>query len=363
MILLRPSEKGELRAAHVTNHRWALSALGAGAACTLKPDDTVLSCVPLHHPTGILVSVGAAVVAGSRLALAERFAPDSFLSSARRVGATVVFYAGEMLRALLFERPGKGDHTLPVRLFAGSGMRPDLAARLKERFGTGAMEFYAGTAQRVILANATGEKPGALGRVLPGSAEVAVVRVDLVARKPARDEEGFFCVRAPRGEPGPPRRARERGRRKRGVEVGRSSRGRSSRGTAGSSSTTSCARTRTGTIGTSIRSPASSSRGGKAVSTRKVEDALYALPEVELAAAVGVRGEVSVAFVAREHVDEARIAEAFEKLEEHERPTLVRQVPEIPLTDGFRPRKAEVLALLGREAPAPISSRPSMPRL
>ena len=160
MILLRPAESGELRAARITNHRWALSALGAGAACTLKPGDTVLSCVPLHHPTGILVSVGAALVAGSRLALAEHFSPHTFLADARRAGATVVFYAGEMLRALLFERPGRGDRTLPIRLFAGSGMRTDLAARLRERFGIGVMEFYAGTAHKVILANATGEKPG-----------------------------------------------------------------------------------------------------------------------------------------------------------------------------------------------------------
>jgi acyl-coenzyme A synthetase/AMP-(fatty) acid ligase len=90
-------------------------------------------------------------------------------------------------------------------------------------------------------------------------------------------------------------------------------------------------------------------KAGKAVSTRKVEGALYALPEIEIAAAVGIRGELAVAFVAKDKVDEQRVAEALAKLEEHERPTLVRQVTEIQLTDGFRPRKRDVEAVLERE--------------
>jgi putative long chain acyl-CoA synthase len=306
MILLRPpgaaGVEGELRAARITNHRWALSALGAGAACTLKPDDTVLSCVPLHHPTGILVSVGAAIVAGSRLALAERFEASTFFANARRVGATVVFYAGEMLRALLFERPGRGDHTLPIRLFAGSGMRPELAARLQERFGVGVMEFYAGTAHKVILANATGEKPGALGRVLPGSAEVAIVRVDLATRKAVRGEDGFL-VRAPRGEAG--------------LLAARASAD-DGAGTAGGIVEGAFAKgDRWFVLNDVVREDADGdywfvdslagfvvTKGGKAVSTRKVEDALYALPEIEMASVVGERGELRATFVAREKVDE-----------------------------------------------------------
>ena len=78
LILLRPNDKGYLRAAEVTNHRWALSALGAAAACTLKPEDTVYCCLPLHHPGGVLVSAGSAIMAGSRLALGEPFSPETF---------------------------------------------------------------------------------------------------------------------------------------------------------------------------------------------------------------------------------------------------------------------------------------------
>jgi putative long chain acyl-CoA synthase len=339
MILLRPDERGELRAAPVTNHRWALSALGAAAACTLKPSDTVYCCIPLHHPTGILVSVGAAVIGGTRLALGERFAPETFLAELRRYGATVVFYAGEMLRPLLAEPPSRGDRTLPVRLFAGSGMRPALAERLKDRFGVPVMEFYGGTTQRVILANASGEKPAALGRMLPGSATVTVVRCDLIARRPARDARGFL-LHAGTGEPGllAARLDEDDELETQGVVHGAFEPG-----------------DRWFVSQDVVRKDeggdywfVDSLSGfvivdGRPVSTRAVEDALYALPEVRLAAAwdAGEAGSprLVAAVVADESLTSARVAEALEKLEPWQRPERVVSVLSIPLTDGFRPAK------------------------
>ncbi len=331
MILLRTTESGALRAVPITNHRWALSALGSAAACTLTPHDTVFSCVALHHPTAILVSVGAALAAGSRLALASRFSPSTFLSEVRRTGATVVFYAGEMLRALLFEHPGPGDRTLPVRLFAGSGMRPDLAARLRERFNVSVMEFYAGTTQRAILANASGEKPGALGRVLPGGSEVRVVRADLARGEPIRgadgraesasiDEPGLLVSRVEDEDDAPGVR--------RGLFV---------EGDRWFVSSDVVRRDRDGDY---WFVDSLSGYVGGTISTRKIEDALYSLPEIELAS---VDANLTAAIQARVSVDRARIDEALEKLPPEERPKRVVQVGEIPLTDGFRPRKRAIV--------------------
>jgi putative long chain acyl-CoA synthase len=331
LVLLRPSDSGELRAVPITNHRWALSAIGAAAACTLTPDDTVFCAIPLHHPTGILVSVGAALVAGARLALVERFSAPTFAESVRRTGATVVFYAGEMLRSLLFERPSAGDRTLPVRLFAGSGMRGDLVAKLRERFGIGVMEFYAGTTQRAILANASGEKPGALGRPLPGSSEIRVVRVDLEKRAPLRDGRGYL-VSATRGEPGllvsrateddPPGRVIENAF----VD-----------GDRWFASNDVVRRDEDGDFWFVDSLAGFVSTKGGPVSTRSIEDALYALPEVELASVSSTEGELVARIRAREPLDAARVDEALSKLPE--KPRIV-QVDDIPLTDGFRPRRS-----------------------
>ncbi len=163
----------------------------------MKPSDTFYCAIPLHHPTGILASVGAALLGGSRLALGEGFDPATFTRELRRVGATVVFYAGEMLRPLLASPPTPADRTLPVRLFAGSGLRPRLAEAIEARFGVGTLEFYASTSLPVVFANATGDKPGALGRPLPGSAHVELVRCDLEKHVPQRDAHGQLVDAGP----------------------------------------------------------------------------------------------------------------------------------------------------------------------
>ena len=334
LILLRPGESGALRAAAVTGHRMALSALGAAAACTLTPKDTVYCAIPLHHPTGVLACVGAALEGGARLALAEHFDAGQFFPEARRYGATVVFYAGEMLRPLAHAPPGRGERDHAIRLVAGSGMRADLWQKLRARYGFGVMEFYASTTQRVIAANASGEKVGALGRRMPGGVEAMVARADLATGALARDEHGLVA-RAAIDEPGlllarvdGDDDARD-GAAVRDV-VAKGDRWRAS--------------------GDVLRVDADGDlwfvdalagfvqTDGGAVSTRRVEDALYALPEVELAAAWG-EGRAVRAAVAPAHVSEARIAEALGALAAWERPTSVERVASIPLTEGFRPDK------------------------
>lgn len=319
MVLLRPGEYGELRSAPVTNHRWALSALGAAAACTLKPGDTVYSCIPLHHPTALLACVGAAIAAGTRLALATRFDPDTFLAEARRAGATVVFYAGEMLRLLVATESARSDRDHPIRLFAGSGMRASLAERLSERFGVGVIEFYASTSQRVVLANVSGDKRGALGRPLPGSAEVAVAKLDFASKQPMRDASDRLRL-AETDEPG-------------------------------------LLATRSDddtwvTTGDVVRRDAdgdywfvdslASMRDG--VSMRAIEDALYGIAGVTLAATFVENGAIVACYTAREHVGVAELDAAFSNVSAAERPKYVLQLPVIPLTEGFRARRDQLSA-------------------
>jgi putative long chain acyl-CoA synthase len=345
MILLRPRPDGLLRAAPVTNHRWALSAFGAAAVCTLKPGDTVYSAIPLHHPTGILVAVGAAIAGGARLALGEpprspaELDGRELLRDVRRSGANVLFYAGEMLRALLDVPPSRGDRTLPVRLFAGSGCRVDLAERVRERFGVSTTEFYAGTTHRAILAAPQGGAPGTLGRVLPGSAEVRVVAVDLPGGQPRRGEGGRLEL-APAGEPGllavrldgdDP------------VAPGDDTRVEANAFVDGDAwLLTSDVLVRDAEGGhTFVDALAGfvATRGGP-VSTRAVEDALHDVPEVRQAAAWGEDGVLVAAVVTPGPLDAARLARALAKLPAHARPREVVRLAHIPLSEGFRVAKA-----------------------
>ncbi len=328
MVLLRPGDDGLLRAAHVTNHRWALSALGAAAACTLKPGDTVYSCIPLHHPTALLACVGAAIVAGTRLALAETFDAETLLPETRRAGATVVFYAGEMLRALLAREPSSADRSLPIRLFAGSGLRADLARRLRDRFGARAIEFYASTSLRVVLANPSGDKPGALGRPLPGSADVMLVRCDLAQKTALRDAGGRFEA-ARDGEPGL-------------LAV---------RGDGDGAWVATRDVVRRDEDGdfwfVDALSGFAQCAGGPA-SLRALEDAFYTLPEITMAAAFEHEGAVCACYSSPEPVSRARLDDALAHVAA--RPTTVARVAEIPLTEGFRPDRGRLVALCANSA-------------
>jgi putative long chain acyl-CoA synthase len=340
----------------ITNHRWAVSALGAAAACSLRRDDTVYACLPLHHPTGLLVSVGAAIVGGARLALAERFEADTFFAEVRRYGATVAFYAGEMVRPLLLTPPRPTDRDVPLRLFAGSGMRADLAREVSTRFGLSVLEFWASTSENVVLANTSGQKHGSVGRPMPGSAELALARWDFERGELARDERGrlvFVDVDAPgvglvRLDPGD---ARERPASRvvtaafpgfpeaRYVILGDILR-----------------RDLDGDhwLVDSVRNVLPVGPSGFA-SPRSVEDALYRAREVAFAAVlthrpVGAPARlVAVVEPARgRELEPERIAAALESLPPEERPSEVLQVARMPLTTGFRPDMARLVELYER---------------
>ncbi len=347
MILLRPGVKG-LRAARVTNHRWALSALGAAGACTIKPGDTVYCCIPLHHPTGIMASVGGALAGGARLALADGFEPARFFTDVRRCGATVVFYAGDLPSLLLATPAGPGDRTLPVRLFAGSGMRRHLVEKMKARFGAPMMEFYASTTHKVVLAEPSGDKPGALGRALPGSVPVRLVRCSIAERGPLRGASGLLQPALP-GEPA--------------LLVARALPGDSAEGAIvvrdafqkGDTWFVSSDVLESDTGGAYWFVDSLSSFVevmGSFVSTRRIEDKLYELAEVELAAAWGEGGGIDArivaAVVAKRPIRPAALDALFAGSPLAERPARVAELAHIPLTDGFRPRKTATAELAAR---------------
>lgn len=192
MVIFTAGGDEQPRAARITNRRWAVAAYGAAAASSLTHNDTVYCCMPLHHAAGLLVSVGGALVGGARLALADGFEPEVFWTEVRRYGASVVYYAGEMCRALVDAPSQVTDASNPVRLFAGSGMRMDVWKRLKDRFHVDVLEFYATTEGNAVLANVSGSRVGSLGRPLPGSTRMAIAAFDFDKEEFIRDRDGWL---------------------------------------------------------------------------------------------------------------------------------------------------------------------------
>jgi putative long chain acyl-CoA synthase len=366
LILLRSPRSGvddvgggALLPVPLTNHRWALSAMGAAGACALGPDDTVHTCLPLHHPTSLVVAIGAALVAGCRLAIGVTspgalFAPGSdaaardLLGEIRRVGATVVFYAGDLLTGLLRAPPSPADRSISVRLFAGSGVRAATSEAVAERFDAGVMEFYAATAQRLVVANPSRERDSALGRPLPGSAPIALARLaeqgielerDNRGRlvEAAEDQQGLLLVRADQREVAV--------RSALGVAVIRDA---FDPGDAWEPTLDVLRRDGAGELWFvgGLTDRVRDDHLGRTWA-REVEDALEGDPRVERAVAFSdaPSSQIGAAVVARRGESPDIVAIIAAKLPPRLRPRFVRVTDRLPMNEGFRPSRATLAAL------------------
>jgi putative long chain acyl-CoA synthase len=183
---------GELVARQITNYRWALSAFGTASAANLGRADTVYCLTPLHHQSGLLVSLGGAVVGGSRIALSRELRPDRFLQEIRQYGVTVVSYTWAMLREVINDPSFSLTGSHPVRLFIGSGMPTGLWKRVEEVFAPAhIVEFFATTDGQAVLANVSGAKVGSKGRPLPGGGYVELAAYDAEDDLILEDDRGF----------------------------------------------------------------------------------------------------------------------------------------------------------------------------
>lgn len=188
---------GELVAKQITNYRWALSAFGTASTAALGAGDTLYCLTPLHHESGLLVSLGGAVVGGARIALSRELHPERFVAEVRQYGVSVVSYTWAMLREIIDDPDFvlQGNH--PVRLFIGSGMPTGLWRRVTEAFAPAhVVEFFATTDGQAVLANVSGAKVGSKGRPLPGAVEVELAAYDPDHDLILEDDQGFVQIAA-----------------------------------------------------------------------------------------------------------------------------------------------------------------------
>lgn len=338
-----------MRASRITNRRWALSAFGAAAAAALTSADTVYCSTPIHHPTGILVCVGGAVVGGARLAVATRWAAATFWDEVRRYGASVVFYTGTMCRELVCAPLDPAERHHPVRLFAGSGMPRSLWMRLRARFAVNVLEFYATTEGNAILANVSGKKVGSVGQPFAGSAPIAIAAYDLARRELVHEASGF-SRRCEDEEPG---LLMVRVEPERGALAARPKRGVFEPADAWLATGDIFRRDSDGDYWLVDHLDDVIRTAEGPVFCVPIENAVGALEFVDLAVAYGIaptpRGpEVpAVALTPRAGLDvdlAALLARVESELEPASRPAVVRVLDTLPLTAGYRPVKEPLRA-------------------
>ena len=334
----------KIRINHITNRRWALSAFGTASAAALSSSDTVYSVTPIHHPSGLLTSIGGAVAGGARLALATRFDPTTFWDEVRRYGVTIVSYTWTLVRDLVEAPPDPAERHHPVRMFIGSGMPAGLWKQVTDRFAPATvLEFYASTEGAAVLVNLSGRKVGSKGRPLPGSAEIRLARYDTVAGRLIEGPDGF-AIECDVGETGI---LLAQARRASGIMAVTPLRGLFSRNDAWIATDDLFHRDEDGDFWLDDHVPALIRTAQGTVPSVPIEDALGRLDEVSLAVAYGVASpagddEVAVAAVTRSggrEIDPVTLSEALDRLPAHERPVVVHVVEDIDRTAWFRLRK------------------------
>jgi fatty-acyl-CoA synthase len=177
---------------------WFAGMMGA------EPSDRIYSCLPMYHSIGGVLVPGAAMVAGSSVVIREKFSARQFWSDVTRWDCTILQYIGEFCRYLLHAGLSAKSRHHRIRLACGNGMAADVWEQFRSRFQIPQiLEFYAATEGGLSLFNAEGE-PGAIGRIpayLRHRFSPALIRIDVEAGEPVRNEDGF-CIRCGPNQPG-----------------------------------------------------------------------------------------------------------------------------------------------------------------
>jgi fatty-acyl-CoA synthase len=195
---------GMPKAANFSHHRFLAMAHAFGAGADLTSGDCTYVALPLYHSAGGVAAAGAALIAGTSVALARRFSASRFWSDCVRHEATVFQYIGELCRYLLATPSHADDTRHHIRLAVGNGLRADVWTPFVERFRIPhVIEFYGATEGNVSLVNGRG-KVGAVGRVPRALRKLygtRIVRFDVEREEIARGPDGR-CIECAPGEAG-----------------------------------------------------------------------------------------------------------------------------------------------------------------
>jgi fatty-acyl-CoA synthase len=172
----------------------------------LAPMDVHYCALPLYHTAGGVMQVSTVLFGGASLALRRRFSASAFWDDVRKYGATHFQYIGEFCRYLVSQPPRPNDRDHPVRVAIGNGLRPDVWATFRDRFGIPRiLEFYGATEANVAFMNFE-NKEGSVGRFPSRLLErwmsnARLVRFDAENEEHVRGPDGFLVPCGP-DEPG-----------------------------------------------------------------------------------------------------------------------------------------------------------------
>lgn len=180
------------------NSRWMLAYGTYGHVLDLKQNDVMYATLPLYHATGMVVCWCGVIAGQSTLAIRRKFSKSEFWKDVQKFDASAIGYVGELCRYLLDAEPSELEQNHRVRKMIGNGMRPNIWAEFKQRFGIEeVLELYASSEGNVGFSNVFNFD----NTVGFSPTPYAIIAFDKEKNEPIRDSKGF-CQKVKKGETG-----------------------------------------------------------------------------------------------------------------------------------------------------------------
>jgi crotonobetaine/carnitine-CoA ligase len=112
-----------------------LFGLGTIDTAKLGPDDRYYVVLPLFHANGLLMQIGATLIAGASAVLRPRFSASAWIDDVRTHGATVTNSLGALAAFVVAQPPTPRDRDHRLRAIMSAPNVPLHEAIFRERFG------------------------------------------------------------------------------------------------------------------------------------------------------------------------------------------------------------------------------------
>lgn len=194
LMLFTAAVDGRAKAAVLTQGNLVSAAQQLGQAWSLTTQDRFLGVLPLFHAAGLGLCLALQLAGGSSVLLAQ-FQPPECAQAMARAKVSVVATFSPMLDALLDATQALGDGGQYVRIATGLET-PEARERMATRWPQATFWSAYGQAEvsSMVCVGPAHAKPGASGRVLPGS-EIGVF--DARGQALEIGTEGEIGVRGP----------------------------------------------------------------------------------------------------------------------------------------------------------------------
>lgn len=108
----------------------------------VRPGETLYSCMPLFHGSGLYVATCGSIRLGASYAMGESFSASGFWNETRRYDAVATHIFSSMFPILLKQPPSPKDADNPIRRVLSVGCPVGVWREFEERFGLQIVESY-----------------------------------------------------------------------------------------------------------------------------------------------------------------------------------------------------------------------------